>query len=173
MMNISSIGEYSLRYKSWFIRGVHDNTAKSGAYMQGLFSYGKSNIERMAEQLPINEQPLHHFMNVCDWDAKGVMGQVAGQIQTIFQESKQAKGLLIDERFPNVVYPVSSDSGTGLFVITLLWELAQGTLQPLSSTMPLEMPSFDSQFSSNPLPKPSIISIKHRTSCLFMAYFEH
>src|SRR5688572_4954352 len=96
-MNISSIEEYSFRYKSWFLRGVHDNTVKSGAYMQGLFSYGKSNIERMAEQVSVNEQQLHHFISVSDWDAKGVMGQVARQIQDTFQKSKQAKGLLIDE----------------------------------------------------------------------------
>lgn len=96
-MNISSIEEYSLGYKSCFVSGVHDNTAKSSAYIQGLFSYGKSNIERMAEQVSINEQQLHHFISVSDWDAKGVMGQVATQLQASFQKGKQPKGLLLDE----------------------------------------------------------------------------
>lgn len=97
MIDISNIKEYSLRYRSWFVRGVHDNTTKSGAYLKGLFSYGKSNMERMAEQVLVNEQQLHHFMSVSDWDAKGVMGEVAGQMQATFQKSKQPKGLLLDE----------------------------------------------------------------------------
>ncbi len=97
MINIHSIGEYSLLYQSWFVRGVHDNRAKSEAYLKGLVSYGKSNIERMAEQVLVNEQQLHHFISVSDWDAKGVMGQVATQLQATFQNSKQPKGLLLDE----------------------------------------------------------------------------
>ena len=86
-----------MRYKSWFVRGVHDNTTKSGAYLKGLFSYGKSNMERMAEQVLVHEQQLHHFISVSDWDAKGVMGQVAAQMENTFQKGKQAKGLLLDE----------------------------------------------------------------------------
>lgn len=97
MIDIKSIEEYSLRYKSWFVRGVHDNTSKSGTYLKGLFSYGKSNIERMAEQVLVNQQQLHHFISVSDWDAKGVMGQVATQMQAAFQKVNQPKGLLIDE----------------------------------------------------------------------------
>ncbi len=96
-MNIDDVDAYNYRYGGWFKRGVHDNTAKSCEYLKGLFSYGKSNIERMAEQLSVNEQQLHHFVSVSDWDAKGVMGQVAEETQKTFSSRKEAKGLLIDE----------------------------------------------------------------------------
>lgn len=96
-MDINGINEYNFRYGGWFRRGVHDNTAKSSEYLKGLFSYGKSNLERMAEQLSVNDQQLHHFISVSDWDAKGVMGQVAEETEKTFSGREQAKGLLIDE----------------------------------------------------------------------------
>lgn len=58
MIDINSIEAYSLRYKSWFVRSVHDYMSKSGAYLKGLFSYGKSNIERMAEQVLVKFEVL-------------------------------------------------------------------------------------------------------------------
>lgn len=51
----------------------------------------------MAEQVLVNEQQLHHFISVSDWDAKGVMERVACQVEDTFQKGKQPKGLLLDE----------------------------------------------------------------------------
>lgn len=96
-MNIRGVDGYNFRFGGWFRQGVHDNTAKSGEYLKGLFSQSKSNIERMAEQLSLNEQQLHHFISVSDWDAKGVMGQVAEETENTFSRRKEAKGLLLDE----------------------------------------------------------------------------
>lgn len=96
-MDITGVDGYNFRYGGWFRRGVHNNLAKSSSYLKGLFSYGKSNIERMAEQVSVNEQQLHHFISVSDWDAKGVMGQVAEETEKTFSSRKQAKGLLLDE----------------------------------------------------------------------------
>ncbi len=96
-MEVNDVDAYHYRYGGWFRRGVEDNTAKSCEYLKGLFSYGKSNIERMAEQLSVNEQQLHHFVSVSDWDAKAVMGQVAEEMEKTFMVRQQAKGLLIEE----------------------------------------------------------------------------
>jgi SRSO17 transposase len=67
------------------------------AYLQGLFSYSKSNMERMAEQIAINQQQLHHFISVSDWDSKAVMGQVAEEMNATLGKPAHGKGLLLDE----------------------------------------------------------------------------
>jgi len=96
-MDIEEIEAYSLRYSDKFRSGVHNNTGKCSAYLSGLFSYGKSNMEDMSEHLPVSQQQLHHFVSVSDWDAKAVMGQVAGEMETTLGKRGGAKGLLLDE----------------------------------------------------------------------------
>jgi SRSO17 transposase len=96
-MDTRGIESYTIRFGEWFIRGVHNKLSTSSAYLKGLFSWGKSNMERMAEQLSVNEQQLHHFISVSDWDAKGVMGQVATEAEKTFSSREQPKGLLLDE----------------------------------------------------------------------------
>lgn len=51
----------------------------------------------MAEHQQVDPQQLHHFISVSDWDAKGVMDDVAAKMEQTFSGCSSAKGLYLDE----------------------------------------------------------------------------
>jgi SRSO17 transposase len=51
-------------------------------------------VERVPES---NYQQLHHFISVSEWDAKGVMQEVARQTNSSLESLKGEKGLILDE----------------------------------------------------------------------------
>ena len=63
-----------------------------------MFHECKSNVERMVERVPeSNYQQLQHFISVSEWDAKGVMKEVAKNTNLSLESVGGEKGLIIDE----------------------------------------------------------------------------
>lgn len=66
--------------------------------MKGLFHSCKSNIERMQERVPdSNYQQLQYFISESNWDADGVMMEVARKTQQSLTTFSGSQGLLLDE----------------------------------------------------------------------------
>ena len=66
-------------------------------YLCGLVQATRRNVERMAEAVPgTDTQALHHFLSHSPWDARGVMDQVAGDLDAVLG-GDQDTCLLLDE----------------------------------------------------------------------------
>lgn len=94
----SEIGTYIEDYRSYFQCGNHTPSLHRIAYIEGLLHHGKSNIERMEEQVLGSEyQKLHHFISESPWDALGVMGITGQKVSSRLSEMSAPKGLIFDE----------------------------------------------------------------------------
>ena len=66
--------------------------------MKGFFHECKSNIERMQERVvDSNYQQLQYFMSESNWDYQGVIMEVSGKTQAIFELESGICGLILDE----------------------------------------------------------------------------
>lgn len=65
-------------FSSSFQRGTRSVRCQAEQYLQGLMQARRKNLERMEEVVPdCDYQALHHFLSHSEWDAHGVLDQVA------------------------------------------------------------------------------------------------
>jgi SRSO17 transposase len=93
-----SLESYVLCYASYFRCGNHSKIRNSIEYISGLLHDGKSNIEKMEEQvLGSDYQRLHHFISESPWDAQEVIREVSLQVHLRLSALEGCTGLLFDE----------------------------------------------------------------------------
>jgi hypothetical protein len=69
---------YARTYWDHFTCGRKNSTSRCEQYLKGLFHECKSNVERMQERIPGSDyEQLQYFVSESDWDAQGVMMDVA------------------------------------------------------------------------------------------------
>ena len=100
MLNVysSEIKGYISDYRSCFQCGNHNQWKQGIEYIEGLLHHGKSNIERMEEQVVGSEyQKLHHFISESPWDAFSVMQITACKVSRRLSALNLPQGLIFDE----------------------------------------------------------------------------
>jgi SRSO17 transposase len=85
------------RYSNKFVTRTGSVAVQAKQYLCGLMQANTKNMERMAEVVPdTDEQVLQHFLTNSPWDSRGVLNQIAHDVDTLFGDSPDTC-LIIDE----------------------------------------------------------------------------
>jgi len=72
--------QFDKRYRTRFRRRTRSVASQAWQYLRGLMQARRKNMERMEEVVPeCDYQSLQHFLSHSEWDARGVMDQVASE----------------------------------------------------------------------------------------------
>lgn len=86
------VSDYQLHFRT----KTKSNINKAQVYLEGIVLSDLNNIERISETLEEDYYRLHHFISDSNWDARGVMDQVAKDVSKSLPK-QTLTGLLLDE----------------------------------------------------------------------------